>query len=281
MARRIGRLRVATRLNLRRGGPHVDAPLVRTLEPGTVLAVSDIVAGDRVAGEADWIATPEGNFAWRGGGRFEPGSAPAPALPAVPPVIDLYHRNIVTDFARARAAGVRGIIHKASTGATGRDPRYAERREAARAAGLLWGAYHWGTARAAADQVDNFLAAAAPDETTLVALDYPANQMTLDDARDFLDRLHDRLGRRAVLYSGHLIKETLGERADPFFGAHRLWLAQYGPRPAFQASWSRYWLWQYADGIATVPGIPGDTAGQVDRNQFGGTPEQLADEWAS
>ncbi|MHA6719776.1 GH25 family lysozyme [Sphingomonas sp. RS6] len=277
------RLRVTTRLNLRRGAPRLDSPRVATMNPGTVLAISKVVTGDPVDGDSAWIATPDGNFAWCGGGRIEAGAAAPSPRHAVPPVIDLYHRNSITDFAKARAAGVRGIIHKASTGATGRDPRYAERRAAARAAGLLWGAYHWGNGRDPADQVENFLAAAMPDDATLVALDYevdPASQMSIDGARAFLERLHERLGRRGVLYSGHLIKESLGDAADPFFGAHRLWLAQYGPRPSLQPSWSSYWLWQFSDGPASIPGIPGDAAGHVDRNRFGGTAEQLADEWA-
>jgi len=51
-----------------------------------------------------------------------------------------------------------------------------------------------------------------------------------------MTRVADKLGRKPVLYSGHLIKEKLGNKTDAFFGSHRLWLAQYGPDPVVQKS---------------------------------------------
>ena len=206
-------------------------------------------------------------------------------------VVDLYHLDIVTSFADAAAAGTWGVIHKATTGGTGKDSMYAQRRPQALDAGLLWGAYHWGTAHEpVSDQVDNFLEVAQPDANTLVALDYEetqGNQMTLDQAREFLTLLEARLGRKAVLYSGGLIKGQLGSTVDPFFGSHRLWLAQYGTlNPSVQKSWQTYWLWQYTDSTAGtppnhMPGIPGDANGNLDCNSYLGTREQLAAEWAS
>ena len=206
-------------------------------------------------------------------------------------VVDLYHNDNVTSFATAAANGTWGIIHKASTGGTGTDPAYAGRRQQALDAGLLWGAYHWGTAHEpVSDQVDNFLSAARPDANTLVALDYEetqGNQMTLAQAREFLTLLEQQLGRKAVLYSGGLIKEQLGSTVDPFFGSHRLWLAQYGTMsPSVQASWQTYWLWQYTDSKtgtqpSSMPGIPGDANGNLDCNSYLGTRDQLVEEWAS
>src|SRR3954471_18314901 len=107
-------------------------------------------------------------------------------------VIDLYHNDNVTSFQRAADAGLWGIIHKATTGATGVDPEYANRRQPALDAGLLWGAYHWGTNADVNAQVENFLDTAQPDEMTLVALDFEeteGNQMTLDQARQFLTQV--------------------------------------------------------------------------------------------
>ena len=106
------------------------------------------------------------------------------------------------------------------------------------------------------------------------------------EARDFLGKLGDRLGRKPVLYSGALIKDQLGGTVDAFFGGHRLWLAQYGPTPKVQKSWHSYWLWQYSgDGIGPLPhdcpGIPGNSAGKIDCNTYAGSPDQLAAEWAA
>src|ERR1700730_6348652 len=168
-----------------------------------------------------------------------------------PVVVDIYHGDGVDSFARAKRAGLLGVIHKATTGATGRDDAYKRRRALAASASLLWGAYHWGTHANVADQVENFLSWADPDHSTLVALDYestPDNQMTLDQAREFLTLLGRRLGRKPVIYGGGLLKTELGSRRDDFFGTHRLWLSQFGDHPVVQASWSNFWLWQYTDG---------------------------------
>jgi lysozyme len=204
-------------------------------------------------------------------------------------VVDLYHNDTVSSFQQAADSGIWGIIHKATTGATGTDPEYANRRQPALDAGLLWGAYHWGTNADVQDQVDNFLALAQPDANTLVALDFEetdGNQMTLDQARQFLTLVAEAIGRKPVLYCGGLFKTDMGSTNDPFFGSHRLWLAQYGTNPVPQASWSTYWLWQYADSTTgltpnQVPGIPGDSDGNLDCNSYGFTKEQLHAEWAS
>ena len=101
-------------------------------------------------------------------------------------VVDLYQGDRVQSFQKAADFGIWGIIHKATTGATGRDKKYKGRRSAAIDAGLLWGAYHWGTGVDVAKQVDNFLKAAEPDPQTLVALDYEDVRMTLAQAREFM-----------------------------------------------------------------------------------------------
>ncbi len=157
-------------------------------------------------------------------------------------VVDMFHGTDVASFADAKNAGLVGIIHKASQGATSADSRYAQRRDPARQAGLLWGAYHFATGEPVDAQIENFMSAAAPDGDTLMALDFEPNggaggTMSLSQARDFLGKLGDRLGRKPVIYSGALVKEQLGDAVDAFFGAHRLWLAQYGPTPRVQRSW--------------------------------------------
>jgi lysozyme len=113
----------------------------------------------------------------------------------------------VSSFKKAADFGIWGIIHKATTGATGKDAKYPTRRNPAGNAALLWGAYHWGTKADVAKQVKNFLDYAEPDQRTLVALDFERtgeNTMTLDQAREFLTRIEEKLGRKAVIYSGEL-----------------------------------------------------------------------------
>jgi len=301
-----GSVTASVKVNIRQGGPSVQSPVLRKLSAGASMPVQAIVVGDMVQGNAHWYRTADNAFAWAGaflpleqgdtgtpGGPAPPEPAPPtdgdPGLNRVPLVVDIYHGDGVNSFDQAFAGGLRGVIHKATTGKSGSDDAYAQRRELAKRAGLLWGAYHWGTAAPISDQVNNFLRVADPDANTLVALDYertPGNQMTLEGARQFLSLINEKLNRKAVLYSGDVAKSELGSRKDTFFGGHRLWLAQYGPRPVVQKSWKNYWLWQYTDGNLgpgnkNVPGIPGNRQGFLDCDHFAGGVDDLKAQWAS
>ena len=187
-----------------------------------------------------------------------------------PVVLDLSHHNtIASSLAPAKAAGVVGIIHKATEGHYC-DPKYAARRALAKDAGLMWGAYAFNTGENVADQVDKFFLYAQPDESTLMALDFednPRSEMSLAQAREFLRLADARLGRKCWIYSGNRVKDLLGAHVDPFLGSHPLWIAQYGPRAVVQKSWSRYALWQYSE-HGTAPGVGGNVdvnwAGDID-----------------
>lgn len=87
-------------------------------------------------------------------------------------VIDISHHQADIDFVKLAASGVKAIIHKASEGESHQDSLYMEHRAAAKAAGLLWGAYHLGDNSDAGEQVKNFLAAALPEGDTLLALQW-------------------------------------------------------------------------------------------------------------
>ena len=212
--------------------------------------------------------------------------------PTNPLVVDLYHGDRVTDFAALKAAGVAGVIHKAHQGASphGNDPVYRLRRRAATHAGLLWGAYHFMTDDDPAAQAEAFLASATPDADTLLAIDFePYGRRTpsLGQLRALLHAIVVRAGRKAVIYSGSLLKETLAASPDNFLGSHSLWLAQYAQEwtLAPMTAWQRPWLWQFTgDGQGPephkLPGVAG-SGGFVDINRFEGTVEQLAAEWVS
>lgn len=75
-------------------------------------------------------------------------------------VIDISHHNTVSSFASARAAGVLGRIRKATQGASYTAPEFAGNRQRAAAAGLLFGAYHFGTAGDASARAEHLLAVA-------------------------------------------------------------------------------------------------------------------------
>jgi lysozyme len=202
-------------------------------------------------------------------------------------VIDISHHQENVDFERVRADGIVGVIHKASQGLTYVDQMYAPRREEARRAGLLWGAYHFGVGADGSDQADAFLAAADPDDETLLVLDYEPNvtgpTMALDQAREFVEHVAAVMGRYPGLYAGHMIKQQLGgtTAVDPILSQCFLWIAQYGgPRPLNIPATFRTWtFWQYTDGVHGPGPYSVDGVGRCDRDQFNGSLARLRKLW--
>ena len=204
-----------------------------------------------------------------------------------PLVIDIYYGDQVQDFARTKAFGIVGVIHKASEATGFVDKLYRVRRKLATDLGMKWGAYHFFHGAAPVAEADHFLAVAEPDADTLVALDWEdvphSGAPGAASARAFLERIEDRLGRKAVIYSGNVAKEQI-KGADAYLGSHRLWLCQYGPAWRVQQSWSVPWLWQnngdaYGPGPHQIPGI----AGNCDNNTIVApmTVDQLITGWAA
>ena len=204
-------------------------------------------------------------------------------MPEINAVIDLSHHNATVDLNSAKTDGILGVIHKATQGLGYTDPTYQARREAALQAGLLWGAYHFGTGSDGVAQADYFLDTVRPRPTDLLILDFEANaqgpSMTLEEARAFVTHIHDRVGRWPGLYSGHYVKDLLGAGADPILANCWFWLSQYGPTAVVPANWSGWTLWQYTDGAMgqgpyTVQGI-----GRCDRDKFSGDNDALLSFW--
>jgi len=198
----------------------------------------------------------------------------------VPVVIDIHHNDPVNSFAAVKAAGIVAVIHKASEGMHFRDNMYAHRRPVFLDYGLKWGAYHFFHGEGKAE-ADFFLSVAEPDENTVVALDWETTPggytPNAARARDFLERIEEKLGRKAVIYSGNVAKEQIHGK-DAYFGSHRLWLAQYSPHWKVQQSWEKPWLWQYGS-EATHDRCPG-IGGYCDVNTLvEGTVENLLAEW--
>jgi lysozyme len=202
-------------------------------------------------------------------------------------VIDLSHHNERVDFAKVKADGIVGVIHKATQGLKYVDKLYAARQKAASDAGLLWGAYHFGVGGDGSDQADFFLSTVRPDRDVLLVLDYESNltgpTMSLDQAREFVEHVAEVVGRWPGLYSGHLIKEQLGgvSSPDPQLSNCFLWLAQYnGPRPLNIPPTFKTWtFWQYTDGVLGAPPNRVDGVGLCDRNMFNGQLSQLRRLW--
>ena len=198
-------------------------------------------------------------------------------------VIDISHHNGTNlSFAKAKGAGIEGVIHKASQGSSNVDPLYKTNRKKAAAAGLMWGAYHFATGSGGVGQAMSFLKAVGDPAEVLMVLDLEPNpngpSMGLIEARNFVSFVHHETGRWPGLYSGHTIRELLQNSDDPVLANCWLWLAQYGPIAVVPPNWPTWTMWQYTDGmVGKPPPVPG--IGHCDRNRFNGSLSNLRKLW--
>jgi len=228
-----------------------------------------------------------------------------PAVDGLDAVIDISHNVQVSDFRAVRSSGILAVVHKTSEGGDWFDPSYAPRRREAEQAGLLWGAYHFGTRQQpGARQAQTFLSAAQPGPTTLLALDYelndynPANTMRLQQAEEFVSVIYRATGRFPVVYThanwANGNRARRGIRSEPvgpnsILAQCDLWIADHREQPEVPYAWAdRGWkLWQYVANEsaetaaygAAPRAIPGIT--HCDRNIFAGDETQLARFWRS
>jgi len=200
-------------------------------------------------------------------------------------VIDISHHNTVTSFLDVKNSGIVGVIHKATQGITVVDAKYNARRQRALDAGLLWGAYHFGTKRDPIQQADHFLETTNPTDADLLVLDFEPNgesgTMTLSQAEQFVTRVQSQTGRFPGLYSGQaFLREKIGTNTTTVLKNCFLWIARYSENlPVVPPAWQTFTIWQYTDGNAgpqphQVPGI-----GRCDRDKFNGDLSRLQRLW--
>jgi lysozyme len=221
--------------------------------------------------------------------------APAPpkrAVQGLDAVVDLSAHSTVSDFRLIRASGILAVIHKASEGDFYADPACADRRPQAEAAGLLWGAYHFGKGDSPGEQqAAFFLDATQPGPKTLLALDFepnegdPSNSMTLDQAEAFVQAVAGATGRLPIVYvhptwaNGRIMPDSILARCG-------LWVVDYHESPEIPIAWttSGWRLWQYgSDSYAgrRVHGRSRSVQGldRCDRNLFNGDVAALHRFW--
>lgn len=210
----------------------------------------------------------------------------------IPRVVDMYSGTAVNaeSFVKAKAAGVWAIIHKATEGTGYRDKTYATHRKWATDAGLLWGAYHFNYGNDVNAQLNNFLAAADLDETTLACLDWENYKVDMNakSAIAFMKALEDKIGKTATLYSGNVLKQNfpvMSEEDKKYVATRKLWICQYGPKLVLPKNLKAYggdwWLWQYTgDGVGPLPHSVAGFPKNIDLNVYNGDNiEQFQTEW--
>ena len=105
-----------------------------------------------------------------------------------------------------------------------------------------------------------------------MALDHEDPLVSLDDLCVAVNELNALMDCEIAIYSGHVIKDQLGDRYSATLAACSLWLAQYGNTPSWPSTtWPTYSLWQFTD-TGQCPGI----SGNCDLNTFNGSAEACA-----
>lgn len=202
---------------------------------------------------------------------------------AINVVVDLSHFNTVSSFATVKAAGIVGVIHKATQGTSIHDQQYQNRRSAALAAGLWWGAYHFAEGGDGVAQANFFLSMVNPTPTDLLVLDFEQNpggaSMTLAEAEQFVTRVQSVTGRWPGLYGGSYLKQLLGNNHNPTLANCWFWLSEYGPTARVPANWKTWTMWQYTDGTVGPPPHSVNGIGNCDRDQFNGDIAGLTRLW--
>jgi lysozyme len=181
-----------------------------------------------------------------------------------PIVIDLSHWNTIPSNLKATAAaGIVGVIHKATEGTSYKDDKCDAREFLTRDAGMLFGLYHFLRAgMSIQSQINNFMSVYKRYDTTnlLVALDYEKGSdgktPSLTEVQNWLLGVEGATGKKPVIYSGNSLKEALGGKVHPVLNQdnYPLWLAQYSSTYKLPPGWSTPWLWQYTQS-GSIPGV--------------------------
>jgi lysozyme len=191
--------------------------------------------------------------------------------------IDISHHQDFPDFDEVRDSGVIAMIHKATEGSSYIDPNRAINIAGAMKAGISCCTYHWlSPTSSPTEQMEFYLETVNPVHGERMVIDYEENGCVLEDLREAVSVLKaDPRNLKVTVYSGHLLKEQLGDVCDEYLAESTdLWLAHYtGGEPTWSSATYPAWkLWQYTD-QGSIPGIYTN----VDLDEFNGSDDELLD----
>ena len=194
-----------------------------------------------------------------------PKPTPWPTPPGVKGV-DVSHWNGAPDFGALRGHGMEFVFSKASQGTWLQDETFLRNTQAARAAGLLPGAYHFfDYNKGGKEQARHFLATVGNstglggllplvvDVETLKSLGTPNPSLARTRLHTLLDELYRQTGRYPMIYtSREMWKRVVGEPGD--FGAYPLWVACWKcDNVHLPKGWSDWDFWQV--GLFKFPNV--------------------------
>jgi lysozyme len=193
-------------------------------------------------------------------------------------IIDLSHWQRVTNWSSIKAAGILGVVLKATQGSRYVDPTFTHRVAAASRAGLLVGAYHFMDASPVCEQTSFFLSVAG--KLPILALDIEQNSgsggsPTVALAAEMLTLIATFRDRLPMVYIGRFGPDGRGTGLpNTTLSRAPLWLPEYGETAHLPAGFRTYQMWQHTN-EGTVPGIEG----YCNRSRWYGTQDELKAWW--
>jgi lysozyme len=174
--------------------------------------------------------------------------------------LDVSHHQGQIDWRKVAADDISFAYVKATEGGDFVDSRFVENRDAATAARVAIGAYHFLTfCSSGAEQAENFLRVAPPDAAMLppaVDIEYggncaarPSKDAFHAEVATFLDRVETAWGREAIVYVLH---DTEADYAINAKFNRKQWQRRLVKRP----NWDGWALWQVS-GRSAVDGVHG------------------------
>jgi lysozyme len=205
-------------------------------------------------------------------------------------ILDPYQENPINWDLLATDQRVVAIIHQATKGSS-KDWEYAARKSEAKKRGYKWGSYHLGLRGDPLKQADFYLATAKPEADEVMALDIESldisKDMSIDDARQFINRVKEKTGRYPLLYGNDNVIREISRKfgRDQMFSKVLLWYARFlrEIKDFPKGTWDTYTLWQFSSEVNCnkrmcpyrVPG----TLPDMDINVYNGTIEELRMNW--
>lgn len=178
-------------------------------------------------------------------------------------VIDISSNNSVPDFHAVKAAGVEGVIIKATEGLSYTNPRFVHDWALAHAAGLRVGSYHYShqdlrpTMAGARAEANHYLATMAHlpghghaywlkgDFIPILDFEVGTPDGKYSPWRDtFFDEIHRHSGHYSMLYTF----PGFNDWAKPSKPNSKLWIANYGvSKPSLPGGYGDFTGWQFTD----------------------------------
>ncbi len=205
-----------------------------------------------------------------------------------PKFVDLSHYDDLQDIAKVKAAGMIGVVNKASEGPGMVDTTYAIRKPMVLGAGMKYGGYHFLRPGDMEQQAAHYLNTMGDIAGLMLMGDWEVNTVSVEAAQQWFGAVKDKTGRWPVCYSyAAMLMEMFGHGADAIFTQTRLWIACYSLKLYWPTQiWAKPWAWQFTgDGNGPQPHeiagivLPGSKG--IDINSYDGSDDQIIAEWAS